>query len=74
MPDPTGPGGPSVAFDATLVRKYDGFGPRYTSYPTADRFHDQFTAADYVTALTSRVAGAPISLYVHVPFCNTICY
>jgi oxygen-independent coproporphyrinogen III oxidase len=65
---------PSIAFDETLARKYDGFGPRYTSYPTADRFHDQFTAADYVDALESRATGSPLSLYVHVPFCNTICY
>ena len=32
----------SLAFDAELVRKYDGFGPRYTSYPTADRFTESF--------------------------------
>jgi oxygen-independent coproporphyrinogen-3 oxidase len=63
-----------IAFDEALVRKYDGFGPRYTSYPTADRFHEQFTAATYVDALASRVVSAPLSLYVHVPFCNTICY
>jgi oxygen-independent coproporphyrinogen-3 oxidase len=63
-----------LAFDADLVRKYDGFGPRYTSYPTADRFHAGFTAAHYVDALTSRKVAAPLSLYVHVPFCNTICY
>ncbi len=63
-----------LAFDEALVRKYDGFGPRYTSYPTADRFHDRFTATDYVAALTSRAPSAPLSLYVHVPFCNTICY
>ncbi|HQR11746.1 MAG TPA: oxygen-independent coproporphyrinogen III oxidase [Casimicrobiaceae bacterium] len=65
---------PPIAFDEALVRKYDGFGPRYTSYPTADRFHDQFTATDYVEALTLRAPSAPLSLYVHVPFCNTICY
>jgi len=73
MPDPV-PLTPSIAFDESLVRKYDGFGPRYTSYPTADRFHDRFTAAQYVDALTSRTTGAPLSLYVHIPFCNTICY
>jgi oxygen-independent coproporphyrinogen-3 oxidase len=64
-------------FDADLIRKYDGSGPRYTSYPTADRFHAGFTAADYVDALAVRnqapVAQA-LSLYVHLPFCNTICY
>ena len=63
-----------IAFDEALVRKYDGFGPRYTSYPTADRFHEQFTAANYVDALASRDVSAPLSLYVHVPFCNTVCY
>jgi len=63
-----------IAFDEALVRKYDGFGPRYTSYPTADRFHEQFTAANYVDALAARAVSAPLSLYVHVPFCNTVCY
>ena len=68
---------PGLAFDAALVAKYDGFGPRYTSYPTADRFHDGFTAASYVDALAGRNhsrAAQPLSLYVHLPFCNTICY
>jgi oxygen-independent coproporphyrinogen III oxidase len=67
-----------LAFDADLVRKYDGFGPRYTSYPTADRFTDAFGASELAAALTARrdAPGAPqpLSLYVHVPFCNTICY
>jgi len=66
-----------LAFDAALVTKYDGFGPRYTSYPTADRFHGGFAAAQYVEALASRNAtraAQPLSLYVHLPFCNTICY
>jgi oxygen-independent coproporphyrinogen-3 oxidase len=66
-----------VRFDPELIRKYDVFGPRYTSYPTADRFHAGFTAADYVDALAARsqAPGAqPLSLYVHLPFCNTICY
>src|SRR5271166_6628301 len=64
-----------IAFDPDLIRKYDRFGPRYTSYPTADRFTEAFTGDDLVTALRNRPAGgAPLSLYVHVPFCNTICY
>jgi len=67
-----------LAFDADLVRKYDGFGPRYTSYPTADRFTDAFGPGDLAGALTARrdAPGAPqpLSLYVHLPFCNTICY
>ncbi|MFO1325127.1 MAG: oxygen-independent coproporphyrinogen III oxidase [Burkholderiales bacterium] len=68
---------PRLAFDAALVAKYDGFGPRYTSYPTADRFHDGFTATDYAAALAERNrerANEPLSLYVHLPFCNTVCF
>jgi oxygen-independent coproporphyrinogen-3 oxidase len=64
-------------FDPELIRKYDGFGPRYTSYPTADRFHGGFSAANYVEALSARnhaSVAQPLSLYVHLPFCNTICY
>ena len=67
----------ALEFDPALVAKYDGFGPRYTSYPTADRFHDGFGAADYVDALHERNQARPaqpLSLYVHLPFCNTICY
>ena len=63
-----------LRFDPELIRKYDGYGPRYTSYPTADRFHTSFTAADYVNALAARNPQQPLSLYVHLPFCNTICY
>lgn len=50
-------------------------GPRYTSYPTALAFGPQFTVADYVSAARSCVlAGAPLSLYLHVPFCASNCY
>ena len=68
-----------LVLDTALVKKYDLFGPRYTSYPTADRFHEAFTAEHYVNALHARndrhaVHPQPLSLYVHVPFCNTICY
>jgi oxygen-independent coproporphyrinogen-3 oxidase len=66
-----------LAFDAELIRKYDQSGPRYTSYPTADRFHEAFGPADYVHALLERRENRPrdpLSLYVHVPFCNTICF
>ena len=64
-------------FDPQLIRKYDGLGPRYTSYPTADRFHEGFGADAYVAALQARNEMrpvAPLSLYVHLPFCDTICY
>ena len=63
-----------LELDPALVRKYDGFGPRYTSYPTADRFHPGFGPAELAHALQARDPAQPLSLYVHVPFCNTICY
>ena len=66
-----------LSFDPELIRKYDGLGPRYTSYPTADRFSEAFTAEHLTNALLGRFAEQapqPLSLYVHVPFCNTICY
>jgi oxygen-independent coproporphyrinogen-3 oxidase len=60
-----------------LLRRFDVSGPRYTSYPTADRFVEAFTAEDYTQALTLRSSGAvalPLSLYVHIPFCESLCY
>ncbi|MEO8544298.1 MAG: oxygen-independent coproporphyrinogen III oxidase [Burkholderiaceae bacterium] len=62
-----------------LLRKFDVPGPRYTSYPTADRFVEAFTADDYARALSQRRNGAaamtlPLSLYVHIPFCESLCY
>ena len=62
-----------------LLRRFDVSGPRYTSYPTADRFVEAFTAEDYRQALTLRRSGAaamalPLSLYVHIPFCESLCY
>lgn len=62
-----------------LLRKFDVPGPRYTSYPTADRFVEAFGPADYEQALAQRregpAAGAtPLSLYVHIPFCESLCY
>jgi len=63
----------------SLIRQYDVSGPRYTSYPTADRFVEAFTAQDYIQALELRRSGAsalvlPLSLYVHIPFCESLCY
>lgn len=62
-----------------LLRRLDVPGPRYTSYPTADRFVEAFTEADYAQALAQRRHGAaamalPLSLYVHIPFCESLCY
>ncbi len=65
----------TVVIDAELIRRYDATGPRYTSYPTAVQFHDRFTEEDYRRAATgSNAAGGPLSLYFHLPFCNTVCY
>ncbi|MDR0587954.1 MAG: oxygen-independent coproporphyrinogen III oxidase [Burkholderiales bacterium] len=64
-----------ILFDEALIKKYDQSAPRYTSYPTADRFHADFTEADYRAALKDRGTRAnPLSVYVHIPFCNTVCY
>ncbi|MCX7275767.1 MAG: oxygen-independent coproporphyrinogen III oxidase [Burkholderiales bacterium] len=62
-----------------LLRRFDVPGPRYTSYPTADRFVEAFTCEDYGRALQQRNQGAaalslPLSLYVHIPFCESLCY
>lgn len=58
-----------------LIRKHDLSGPRYTSYPTAPQFKLGFTQAEWITAVTqSNQCGAPLSLYFHIPFCNTVCY
>lgn len=62
-------------FDAQLLSRYDINGPRYTSYPTALQFHEDFGASDYARAAAqSKRSGKPLSLYVHVPFCDTVCF
>jgi oxygen-independent coproporphyrinogen III oxidase len=66
-----------LVFDPQLIRRFDVNGPRYTSYPTADRFVEAFDAEAYRSWLARRTIGGisrPLSLYVHIPFCNTICY
>ena len=63
--------------DDALLKKFDVPAPRYTSYPTADRFHAGFTAADYEAALAGRGEAAKkagLSLSCHIPFCNDVCY
>ena len=67
----------NLVVDPELIRKYGGSGPRYTSYPTADRFVEAFDAAAYGHWLANRNIGGmvrPLALYVHLPFCDTICY
>lgn len=66
-----------VIFDIELLKKYDISGPRYTSYPTAPQFSTEFTEQDYRGCIADSEAASPsrpLSLYVHLPFCDTICY
>lgn len=69
-----------IHFSQELLAKMDRPGPRYTSYPTADRFNEAFGAEQQIQALRQRAqdgAGAsrlPLSIYVHVPFCESVCY
>ena len=68
-----------TAVSPDLLRRFDVPGPRYTSYPTADRFVEAFGQEDYILALEQRRTGTaskalPLSLYVHIPFCESLCY
>ncbi len=64
-----------VCFDHDLIVRYGGRGPRYTSYPTALQFNDRLTADDYrAKARESNASDVPLSLYVHIPFCHSLCY
>jgi oxygen-independent coproporphyrinogen-3 oxidase len=70
----------NVVLSEAQLRRLDVPGPRYTSYPTADRFVEAFGPSEYRQALRQRAQGAvaggvpPLSLYVHVPFCESVCY
>jgi len=72
MPNVTRP-----RFDSGLISRYGGAGPRYTSYPTAVQFRDDFTREDWIGAIdesNSLPIPADLSLYVHVPFCSSPCF
>ncbi len=63
--------------DIELIKKYDRPGPRYTSYPTAPHFNDSFTSEKYLDEIirTNNEENTPeLSLYFHLPFCDTLCY
>ncbi len=65
----------AVKFDADLLKKYDTFGPRYTSYPTAVQFSSKFTEYDYRKELEqSNRDASPLSLYFHIPYCESLCF
>ena len=63
----------AMVVDQALIRKHDVKGPRYTSYPTADRFA-AFGEAELRKFLKNRSGAQPWSLYMHLPFCDTLCY
>jgi len=66
-----------LVVDLELIHRLDKNGPRYTSYPTADRFTGAFNAESYGRWITRRRSAGvshPLSLYIHIPFCNTLCF
>jgi oxygen-independent coproporphyrinogen-3 oxidase len=66
-----------VKFNTELIKRYDIAGPRYTSYPTAVQFMEGFDAEAYkryTTASNNELIPKPLSLYVHLPFCHSLCY
>ena len=69
-----------LVIDEALIRRFNKSGPRYTSYPSADRFHDGFGIDAYRQALQRRTQqyesgqASPLSIYVHIPFCASLCY
>jgi oxygen-independent coproporphyrinogen-3 oxidase len=77
IPDPAMP-----VISRDVLSRLDVSGPRYTSYPTADRFVEAFDSDHYAQALSARHRGAcalggaakPLSIYLHVPFCEAVCY
>ena len=69
--------GAPIEFDIELVRRFDRNGPRYTSYPTADRFVEAYGEDAYRTWAARRNIGGiqrPLSVYVHLPFCRDVCF
>lgn len=66
-----------VEFNLDLIKRYDKSGPRYTSYPTAVQFHDGFGELEYKTCAgesNRQNPNGPLSLYLHIPFCDTVCF
>ncbi len=74
---PTSISWPDIELSEELIRRFDISGPRYTSYPTADRFTTAFAEASYLRYLKQRAESAnnpPLSIYVHLPFCESLCH
>lgn len=65
---------PGITVDRELIRRYDGPGPRYTSYPTAPNFRELGVAGYERLLAASALGGRRLSFYVHLPFCRTLCF
>ncbi|MGL6018197.1 MAG: oxygen-independent coproporphyrinogen III oxidase [Gibbsiella quercinecans] len=63
----------TIVWDSALIQKYNYSGPRYTSYPTALEFNQNYDEAAFQRA-AARYPERPLSLYVHIPFCHKLCY
>ncbi|WP_242518246.1 oxygen-independent coproporphyrinogen III oxidase [Halochromatium roseum] len=64
-----------TVFDLALIQRYDQSGPRYTSYPTALEFDPAFDENRYKQVCqATNASGRPLSLYFHIPFCDTVCF
>ncbi|MFO8099621.1 MAG: oxygen-independent coproporphyrinogen III oxidase [Salinibacter sp.] len=63
-----------LSVDLELIRRYNRPGPRYTSYPTAPHFHKGYGPAAFAEDLSAPAASTPLSLYLHLPFCRSLCY
>lgn len=77
MPEHTSAASRSLVVDPALLEKYQISGPRYASYPSAERFGADFHPGDWLRQLAKRGGAAertPVSVYVHLPFCDTVCY
>lgn len=67
----------TIIFNKKLIGRYNLFGPRYTSYPTATQFNEKFGIKEYrdvITDSNEELLPKPLSLYIHLPFCNTVCF
>ncbi|MBC8953263.1 oxygen-independent coproporphyrinogen III oxidase [Xenorhabdus sp. PB62.4] len=63
----------AIVWDLPLIQKYNYSGPRYTSYPTALEFNQQYDDSAFFQA-AARYPNRPLSLYIHIPFCHKLCY
>lgn len=65
-----------MKIDKQLVEKYNQPVPRYTSYPPANFFTDEYTSEDYLVSVEESNNQTPenISIYIHIPFCKKLCF